>query len=53
MKKRNIRNYQRDKEIFELRQSGMTFEKLGKRYGISGERIRQLYSREKDRRNSE
>lgn len=42
----NIRDRQRDKDIFERRKRGETFVALGKRYGISADRIRQLYLRE-------
>ena len=46
------RNDRRDKDIFALREGGMTYRALGEQYGISTERARQLYYREKDRRDS-
>ena len=51
MKKKNTRDYQRDKEVFELRQAGVLFKELASKFKISVERARQLYWREKDRRN--
>lgn len=44
-KVQNIRNRKRDKEIFELRERGMTFPAIGKKYRISSERTRALYLR--------
>lgn len=35
-------NKQRDKEIYEARQKGETYTSIGRRYGISTERVRQI-----------
>jgi Mor family transcriptional regulator len=50
MSNKSIRNHQRDKDIFWLRQKGLTTRELSKKYKLSQERIRQLYLREKERR---
>lgn len=37
----------RDPEILKLRKSGLTLREIGKMYGISGERVRQICNRPK------
>jgi hypothetical protein len=51
MKTSNIRDYKRDKDIFKLRQKGLTFGSIGAKYKICANRVRQLYLREEDRIN--
>ena len=36
---------ERNREILKLRAQGMTLEKIGARYSISGERVRQIWVR--------
>ena len=40
-------NPSRDREIYELRLKGLTMQEIGNKYGISRERVRQIYEREK------
>lgn len=49
-KESNKRDYKRDKDIFELREKGMTFREIGKKYGICAQRARALYCRKKEER---
>ena len=41
---------QRDAEIYEMREAGMTFDAIARRVGLGYERTRQIYHREDDRR---
>lgn len=41
---------ERNLEIFELKEKGFTFDKIAKKYGITRERVRQIYLREKRRK---
>lgn len=47
------RDRERDRKIFELRESGVLWREIGKRFGISANRAWQLYEREKFTRNKE
>lgn len=40
------RDEERDRKIYRLREEGKTFNEIGKMYGISATRARQLYFRE-------
>jgi len=48
-----IDNSKRNREIVALRDSGMTYSKIGIKFGLSHIRIKQIYEKEKKRINSE
>ena len=39
---KNRKNFKRNEEIKELRKQGLTYEEIGKRYGLSRQRIEQI-----------
>lgn len=41
------RNQERGRELLKLKESGLSLEAIGKRYNISGERVRQLIQKVK------
>lgn len=42
IKNKNRKNFKRNQEIKELRKQGLTYEEIGKRYGISRQRVEQI-----------
>lgn len=38
---------QRRKDIYNMRESGMTYKEIAKVYGVTRERVRQLYEKQK------
>lgn len=52
-KRISMNNDKRNREIFNLKESGMSYSQLGSKFNLSKERIRQIYLKEKRRIESE